>query len=126
VSASRKPPRARPTSGLLAPAVEPIRVGDATPQSQSLAVTDSRSADGVDQPKFRRLLRKETRLWHSQAAALTELRHRLTKARANRDEVLTDNTLIRVAVDLLLARADDLRGDTEDELRASVLGTSAK
>jgi hypothetical protein len=56
-----------------------------------------------------------------QATALTELRRRLSRARGDRSEVITDNTLIRVAVDLLLARADDLHGDTEDQLRASVL-----
>jgi hypothetical protein len=35
-------------------------------------------------------------------------------------ERITDNTLIRVAVDLLLTRADQLRGSTEDELRKSL------
>jgi hypothetical protein len=35
---------------------------------------------------------------------------------------LTENTLIRIAIDLLLSRADRLVGNTEDEIRASVLG----
>ncbi len=35
-------------------------------------------------------------------------------------ERITENTLIRVAIDLLLAHADELRGSTEDELRESV------
>lgn len=35
-------------------------------------------------------------------------------------ERITDNTLIRVAVDLLLARAGELNGTTEDSLRQSV------
>jgi hypothetical protein len=35
-------------------------------------------------------------------------------------ERITENTLIRVAVDLLLARARKLHGLTEDELRKSV------
>lgn len=35
-------------------------------------------------------------------------------------EVITDNTLIRVAIDVLLARAADLHGDTENDLRRSV------
>lgn len=37
-----------------------------------------------------------------------------------RTERLTDNTVIRVALDLLLEHADQLDGDTEDELRNSV------
>ncbi len=37
-------------------------------------------------------------------------------ARADRSEVLTANTLIRVAIDLLLTHADELHGDTEDQV----------
>jgi hypothetical protein len=146
MSAARKVPRARPTGGQLTPAVESIRVGDTQPpaQSQTPEVPESRSAavpekqtprapesrrapagaDDTAEPKFARLLRKEARIRYDQARALTDLRRRLSRGRANRDEVITDNTLIRVAVDLLLARADQLAGDTEDELRTSVLPES--
>jgi hypothetical protein len=71
-------------------------------------------------PLYLRLVRKEARLRADQVDALAQLRRRLSRRRANRDEVLTDNTLIRVAVDLLLNQADQLRGDTESELRNSV------
>lgn len=71
-------------------------------------------------PLYLRLERKETRLREDQIEALSALRRRLSRRRNNRDQVLTDNTLIRVAVDLLLAGADRLRGDTEAELRKSV------
>lgn len=40
--------------------------------------------------------------------------------RETRTERLTENTLIRVAIDLLLAHAAELHGSTEDELRDSV------
>jgi hypothetical protein len=146
MSAARKPPRARPGGSQLAPHVETIRVGDvAQPaKSQTPDIPESRTdgvpekqAPGVTQrhhapvghedtgePKFRRLLRKEARLRYDQATALTELRRRLSRGRADRSEVITDNTLIRVAVDLLLAHADELHGDTEEELQTSVLQQS--
>jgi hypothetical protein len=40
--------------------------------------------------------------------------------RAGDGEQITENTLIRVAVDMLLGSADRLRSSTEDELRESV------
>ncbi len=57
-----------------------------------------------------------------QVDALAMLRRRLGRQRTRRgEEILTDNTLIRVAVDLLLTRADELHGDTEAELLASLI-----
>jgi len=60
-----------------------------------------------------------------QANALTELSRRLNKERRRPDgttvgERITDNTLLRIAIDLLLARAHELRGTTEQELAASL------
>ncbi|MGH3223058.1 MAG: hypothetical protein ACRDPY_30945 [Streptosporangiaceae bacterium] len=51
---------------------------------------------------------------------MARLRRGLNRQRGGEGERITENTLIRVAVDLLLARAGDLRGGTEDELRDSV------
>ncbi|EHK83645.1 hypothetical protein SZMC14600_18949 [Saccharomonospora azurea SZMC 14600] len=65
-------------------------------------------------------MRKEARVREDQAAALAELRRRVQRQRKTRHEPVTDNTLIRVAVDLLLARGEELAGDTEDDLRASL------
>ena len=64
-----------------------------------------------------------------QALALTALRRRVADERETRSERITDNTLIRLAVDLLLTRhGQELpgSGDTEAELRAALLGPSAK
>jgi hypothetical protein len=59
-----------------------------------------------------------------QAARLTELTRALNdrrrRGRSTVGERITDNTLVRVAIDLLLTRADDLAGVTEEELRASL------
>lgn len=71
-------------------------------------------------PKYLRLERKETRLRADQYAALTENARRLNKAKGVGGERITENTLIRIAVDLLLDRAGDLAGLDERELFKSV------
>jgi hypothetical protein len=48
------------------------------------------------------------------------IRRALNRQRGGEGERITENTLIRVAVDMLLGRAGKLRGTTEDELRKSV------
>lgn len=124
--------RSRPggTSALgrtLTPAVEAPVIGSppaqsrttGLPNSQTPVVRDSGSPASVE-PRWRQLLRKEARLRIDQADDLASLRRRITRQRRSSTEILTDNTLIRVAVDLLLAHADELHGDTEDELRNSL------
>lgn len=70
--------------------------------------------------KYLTLERKEARLRQNQIDALTDLTRSLNRKRSKKGERLTDNTLIRVAVDLLLSKASQLQGDTEEELRKSV------
>jgi len=60
--------------------------------------------------------RKETRLRPDQISRLTEL----SRGLKGRGERITENTLIRVAIDLLFSRAGDLAGATEAELRHSL------
>ncbi|MGZ3382980.1 MAG: hypothetical protein ACXVBB_22350 [Isosphaeraceae bacterium] len=80
--------------------------------------TQSRSSKA---PKYRTLERKEALLRDDQIEQLTELRRRLNRARGRGvGERITENTIIRVAIDLLLDHADKLHGVTEDELRNSV------
>ena len=67
-----------------------------------------------------RLERKELRIWADQLDALTKLRGALNQQRGGEGERITENTLIRVAIDMLLTDAGKLRGTTEDELRQSV------
>ena len=112
-------PVGRPT---LKPEPEQIKVGNhvAEPSpahSQTPEVTDSVSAEV---PKYRTLVRKEARVRADQADALAQLTRSRSRDRTEHSERITDNTLIRVAVDLLLAHADQLHGNTEDELRESV------
>ncbi len=66
------------------------------------------------------LVRKELRLHADQADELTMLASKVQRARREKGERITDNTLIRVAVDLLLERQKELVGSTEDELRIAL------
>lgn len=75
-------------------------------------------------PLYRRLARKEARLREDQFVALGRLVRILARRRINRSGPrLTENTLIRVAIDLLISRAEQLTGDTEAEIRASALAS---
>ena len=78
--------------------------------------------EGSGDPKWTTLERKEARLRADQLSDLADLRRRLGAHRRDRSEIITDNTLIRVAVDLLLkVHAHRLHGDTEEDLLRSVL-----
>ncbi|QOT19703.1 hypothetical protein HMI59_23060 (plasmid) [Paenarthrobacter sp. YJN-5] len=65
-------------------------------------------------------MRKELRLHPGQSADLTILTVTIHNKKRGRGERITDNTLMRIALDLLLERKHELQGTTEDELRASV------
>ncbi|WP_393101427.1 chromosome segregation ATPase [Streptomyces sp. LN325] len=56
-----------------------------------------------------------------QYSGLTDLARDLMNARTRKTERLTENTLIRVGIDLVLAHPELLAGDTESELRANAL-----
>lgn len=70
--------------------------------------------------RFDEMERKETRLRADQLEALAAETKRLNRERNRAGDRITDNTLIRVAIDLLLARRSDLAGLSEVELRKSV------
>ncbi|GAA1468858.1 hypothetical protein [Microbacterium thalassium] len=76
-------------------------------------------------PKFARLTRKETRVREDQYAALSALARTLMRRRIVKGERITENTLIRVAIDLLLAHQQHLAGGSETELRQSVTSALA-
>jgi hypothetical protein len=56
-----------------------------------------------------------------QYSGLTALARDLMDARTRKAERITENTLIRVGIDLLLAHPELLAGDTEEELRDNAL-----
>ena len=71
-------------------------------------------------PRYLRLMRKEARISQAQANQLSSTVRSLNQARRGEGERITDNTLIRVAIGLLLERLDDLQGATEAELFQSL------
>lgn len=93
------------------------------PTSTSTEPKASRSAlptAAEDEAGYLALERKETRLREGQIGELTAHARRLNKAKTAPAPRITENTLIRVAIDMLLSRVDDLRGNTEEDLRRSL------
>ncbi|NJN57807.1 MAG: hypothetical protein HC879_10045 [Leptolyngbyaceae cyanobacterium SL_5_9] len=72
-------------------------------------------------PKYQTLDRKEARLRPDQTEGLTKLTKALNRKRRGEGERITDNTLIRIAVDLLLKRADEVSGKTEAEIQSNLI-----
>ena len=93
----------------------PRRVAHGPRDAGTVGVTESQI------PKWQRLERKELRLRADQLDELARIRRTLNRQRGGEGERITENTLIRVAVDVLLGRVGKLRGTTEDELRKSVI-----
>lgn len=85
--------------------------------------TDEAARETPAEPMYERLERKDLRLRDDQFAELTALARQVMRARTVKVERITENTLIRVAIDLLLAHSQRLRGNTEAELRKSVTPT---
>jgi hypothetical protein len=116
---------------------EPVAsASDATPTAERLPEPTTPAAAQLDTPSSERRVdrgsaprkgggylsfeRKETRLRADQYARLTQEARRLNKAKGTGGERITENTLIRVAIDLLFERMEDLAGSSEAELRDSV------
>lgn len=114
-----RPPRQRPTGPQLRPHVEPVRVGDTTP-AEAAPPAPPADSGSPEVPKYARMEVRDARLRPDQWRDLRDLVDRLKAGRTDRRDRLTHNTVLRIAVDLLLARADELHGDDEAALRASV------
>jgi len=71
-------------------------------------------------PSYLRFVRKETRLREDQQNQLTLQARRLNRAKKTAGARITENSLIRVAVDLFLAQVDRAVGDDEDAIRKSI------
>jgi hypothetical protein len=72
-------------------------------------------------PKYLVLQRKEARLRDDQMDALASLARRMNRGKIERGgERITENTLIRVAVDWLLSRDEPVGASSEEEIRRSL------
>ncbi len=111
----------------LKPASEPSEPQQPTTEPAAAEITSATTntaSPPAALPRYLQLIRKESRLRQDQADELSREVRRINQGRQGRHgavgERITDNTLIRVAVDLLLARVGELNGTTEDALRQSV------
>ncbi len=75
---------------------------------------------GADERIYTDYVRKEARLRDDQLDGLSTLARRLNVRRLPANRRITENTLIRIAVDMLLDKQDALAGQTEAELRHSI------
>lgn len=108
-------------SNAIEPSVKSDKVANLqSPRVTNIQILEQPDSETSELPKYLRLERKEIRLRIDQLDALTSLIRQLNRARRGKGERLTENTLIRVAINLLLENADQLQGITEDELLASL------
>jgi len=116
------PPKPAPAEAAPAAAAEKPEPHRPTPRRVARGPRDTGTAGVTESqvPKWQRLERKELRLRADQLDELARIRRTLNRQRGGEGERITENTLIRVAVDMLLGHAGKLRGTTEDELRKSV------
>lgn len=108
-------------AGIIGKQVETVPVPDtkAAPKPSAQSVAASASAS-PDVPKWLTFEPKPTRQRRDQLDWIEAKRKELNSLRGRAGERLTDNTLIRVAIDLLIVNGERLQGTTEAELRASV------
>lgn len=97
------------------------------PQIEKSEVAESKSpvraVPDVPNPApahYTQFQRKEARLREDQADELSGLARKLSRSKSSPGERITDNTLIRVAIDLLLSQKGSLEGESEAELRKSI------
>jgi hypothetical protein len=114
---------ARANLGALLGNVEDTAVSSGVSPTEPVTTPAPRSEfpdDRTDQAPYLRLVRKETRLRDDQLERLTHEARRLNRARSVPAARITENSLIRIAIDLLLERVGDAHGDDEAALRESL------
>ena len=111
------PPESTPETEQAMPEVEPTEEQEPTKRSKS---TRAPKPVVAAVPPYLQYERKEARLRTDQLTNLTVRARQLNKTKTAGSDRITDNTLIRIAVDLLLSRANELHGGDEAELRASL------
>lgn len=101
--------------------------GDTVPSSPAKDSADGSAAapelerSNRARPKYLALQRKEARLRGDQVDALASLARRMNRSKVERrGERITENTLIRVAVDWLLSRDEPVGASSEEEIRRSL------
>lgn len=113
-SSSPTPPAAAPEPA--STAVAPVAVPkERAPRPARPTPAEPSEAGYLD------FVRKDTRLREDQLEALTVQARRLNRAKRNTGVRITENTLIRLGIDLLLTRIERAKGDDEAALLRSLL-----
>ena len=124
VKVGEAPTAEEPTPSVLIEATPGPQVERPTTQSRKLGRSTAPKSNARPKadalPPYLTFERKETRLRPEQVTSLNVKARELNKTKDPEADRITDNTLIRVAVDLLLSRAGDLAGGDESLLRKSV------
>lgn len=108
-------------AGIIGKQVETVPVPDTqAPAKSAVQATPAPLTPNADVPKWLTFEPKPTRQRRDQLDWIEAKRKELNALRGRAGERLTDNTLIRVAIDLLIVNGDRLQGATEAELRASL------
>lgn len=128
--------RTRPPAGTspLAPQVEQLMIGGdpalevVAPAARAAPEPESAPPEPAGGPKYLQLTRRDVRLREDQLDALTALRRRISngRGRGQREERITDSTLIRAAIDLLLVYEDRIDGATEADILTSAIRAAAR
>jgi hypothetical protein len=96
-----------------------LKVSKSKTSKQVKPVVPARASSSEDSeagPRFRSFTPKLVLFRDDQLEALTRVARRLSRSKKG-GERITENTLVRVAVDFLLAREAGLTGSSEDEIR---------
>ena len=110
-----------PLAGAVPFATSPLAVAEARTEPRSAPSSRAaRESKPAPEPAYLGFVRKDTRLREDQLEALTSQARRLNRAKRNTGVRITENTLIRVAVDLLLGRMERASGDDEAALLGSL------
>ena len=108
-------------AGIIGKQVETVPVPDTkAPPRPAAQSTPAPPTPDSDVPKWLTFEPKPTRQRRDQLDWVEAKRKELNALRGRAGERLTDNTLIRVAIDLLIVNGERLQGTTEAELRASL------
>lgn len=110
----------QPQSDVLTATPDGQRATDIKQPPRRQASRRAPAAPAPERVHYSSLVRKEARLRDDQIESLTLRARKLSRHKTVTDQRITDNTLIRVAVDLLLAHEADLSGTSEAELRQSL------
>jgi pyruvate/2-oxoglutarate dehydrogenase complex dihydrolipoamide acyltransferase (E2) component len=101
-------------------AASAVRSTDTAKATEKDTASPRGNSPRVKGPRYLRFVRKDTRLREDQLAALTVASRQLNRQRNHAGERITENSLIRIAVDLLLEKIKIAAGSDEQSILDSL------